>query len=67
MSEALPEQQHYHDEGVFGSGLFACWQPPYQHYRCAAAAAAAAAAANASTAAAAAAAAGGSQQLSLCT
>ena len=64
MSEALPEQQHYHDEGVFGSGLFACWQPPYQHYRCAAAAAAAAA--NASTAAAAAAA-GGSQQLSLCT
>ena len=63
MSETLLEQQHYHDEGVFGSGLFACWQPPYQHYRCAAAAAAAA---NAS-AAAAAAAAGGSQQLSLCT
>ena len=66
MSEALLEQQHYHDEGVFGSGLFACWQPPYQHYRCAAAAAAAAAA-NASTAAATAAAAGGSQQLSLYT
>ena len=65
MSETLLEQQHYHDEGVFGSGLFACWQPPYQHYRCAAAAAAATAA-NAS-AAAAAAAAGGSQQLSLCT
>ena len=64
MSEALLEQQHYHDEGVFGSGLFACWQPPYQHYRCAAAAAAAA---NASTAAATAAAAGGSQQLSLYT
>ena len=62
MSEALLEQQHYHDEGVFGSGLFACWQPPYQHYRCAAAAAA-----TASTAAAAVAAAGGSQQLSLCT
>ena len=64
MSEALPEQQHYHDEGVFGSGLFACWQPPYQHYRCAAAATTAAAA-NASAAAAATA--GGSQQLSLCT
>ena len=63
MSEALLEQQHYHDEGVFGSGLFACWQPPYQHYRCAAAAAATACAA----AAAAVAAAGGSQQLSLCT
>ena len=63
MSETLLEQQHYHDEGVFGSGLFACWQPPYQHYRCAAAAAAAAA--NASAAAAATA--GGSQQLSLCT
>ena len=62
MSETLLEQQHYHDEGVFGSGLFACWQPPYQHYRCAAAAAAAA---NASAAAAATA--GGSQQLSLCT
>ena len=62
MSEALLEQQHYHDEGVFGSGLFACWQPPYQHYRCAAAAAATTA-----SAAAAAAAAGGSQQLSLCT
>ena len=64
MSEALLEQQHYHDEGVFGSGLFACWQPPYQHYRCAAAAAAATACA---AAAAAVAAAGGSQQLSLCT
>ena len=63
MSEALLEQQHYHDEGVFGSGLFACWQPPYQHYRCAAAAAAT----NASAAAATAAATGGSQQLSLCT